>query len=226
MLGNTRVQNCSSSDGNVGQYSCSKLFFERRKCWEKLVLLSEIFRTQMLGNTCVLERVFRTQMLSNSCVPEQGFGGRKKVHSPPPPPPPLLFPCMIFLLLKDSLFQSLLIVIAAQATCCLAAQNLSPMLYNSAVIFAGPWRSMSSCMFVFSIQYCLSPCKGRERYCTFQHLSWTESIQLSMVYSLLVWFPCMASQMHNKSINLVYSLLVWFPCMASQMHNKSINLGL
>ena len=100
MLGNTRVQNCSSSDGNVGQYSCSKLFFERRKCWEKLVLLSEIFRKQMLGNTCVLERVFRTQMLGNSCVPEQGFEGRKKCIHPPPHPPPLLFPCMIFLLLN------------------------------------------------------------------------------------------------------------------------------
>ena len=59
MLGITRVQNCSSSDGNVGQYSCSKLFFERRKSWTKLVLLSEIFRTQMLGNTCVLERGFQ-----------------------------------------------------------------------------------------------------------------------------------------------------------------------
>ena len=78
MFGNTCVPERGFEGGKNGHSSCSKLFFERRKYWAKLVLLSEIFRMQTLDNTLTrvlvfLSGVFRTQMLGNSCVPERDF---------------------------------------------------------------------------------------------------------------------------------------------------------
>ena len=61
MLGNIRVEKSALSDTNVGQYSCSKKCFERREKWPFFVLLSQIFRTQMPGNTCVLDRGFQDE---------------------------------------------------------------------------------------------------------------------------------------------------------------------
>ena len=67
---------------------------------------------------------------------------------------------MIFLLLKDLLFSEFIDRYCSWCYALCGCPKTLPMLHKSAVIFSGPLGSMSSCMFAFNIQYCLSRCKG------------------------------------------------------------------
>ena len=60
------------------------------------------------------------------------------------------------------------------------------------LVFSGRLGSVSSCLFISNIQnICLSRCEGAwEILHFFQFFSWTDSVKSSLVYLLLLWFPC------------------------------------